>query len=73
VLTEIAFGQSFFAVPEITCSAVIKLNARVSLLHAANRIGSDHRTVPQTLSGPHRQSRQARALRLAALFDSPRV
>jgi len=47
VPTQIAFGQSFSAVPEITCSAVIKLNARVSLLHAANRIGSDHRTVPK--------------------------
>ena len=45
--TQIAFGQSFSAVPEITCSALIKLNARVSLLHAANRIGSDHRTVPK--------------------------
>jgi hypothetical protein len=59
-----------FAVPELTRSAPIKLNKRVSLRKRANYIRLLYRTLPQRPASRSRQSRQAIIFRLAALFCS---
>jgi hypothetical protein len=54
-------------VPELTRSADIKLNTRVSLRHRADKIRSPHRTLPHVRPTP-KQSRRAIIFRSAALF-----
>jgi hypothetical protein len=60
------------AVPELTRSPGIKLNARVSLRRHQRALSPPHRTI-SPCPGPHRQSRQAIILRLAALFSTAAV
>jgi hypothetical protein len=67
---ELAAGCVPFAVPELTRSAPIKLNKRVSLRKHANCIRLFYRTLPQRPASRSRHSRQAIILRLAALFFS---
>jgi hypothetical protein len=54
-----AESASPFAVPELTRSAPIKLNKRVSLRKRANCIRLLYRTLPQRPASRSRQSRQA--------------
>ena len=60
-------GSPRMPVPDLTCSADIKLNMRVLCWPSNNLIACSHRTLPQVRTYP-RQSRQAIIFRLAALF-----
>jgi hypothetical protein len=59
-------------VPELTRNAPIKLNTGVSLSTHTEALLMSIGQFPQEGPSPHRQSRQANILRLAALFFAPK-
>jgi hypothetical protein len=60
------FKRTGYAVPELTRSADIKLNERLSLRGQAKALALRHRTVSPNVLGPPWQSRQAIIFHLAA-------
>ena len=67
IVTQRSVGLA--SVPELTRSAPIKLNTRVSLSTRTEALSVERPTISPKIGGPHRQSRQANILGLAALFS----